>query len=252
MTVKAIVQRVHLWAGLLLGVQVLLWMASGAVMSVFPIELVRGETSMFVSEPIALEPETYASPGGIIAQTEGATSVELRRFMGRPVYLARRPGGAAMFDASTGEKITPLKEAQARRVAEQDYVGEGKIVRATLMNNPPHEYRGATPVWRLDMSDKLHTRIYVLPDTGEVRARRNDVWRVYDFFWMLHIMDYKDRENFNNPLVITAAVTGLIFSISGIWIVILRLGRGRYHHDLMLATGRHRRKSETETNSTDA
>jgi hypothetical protein len=229
MNTKAIVQRVHLWAGLLLGVQVLLWMASGVVMSWFPIELVRGETRAFVSEPIALEAQAYASPGGIIAQAEGVTSVELRRFMGRPVYLVKwHNGAAAMYDASTGEKLTPLKEAQARKVAEQDYVGDGKVIRATLMNNPPHEYRGAAPVWRMDLDDRLHTRIYVSPDAGEVRARRNDVWRIYDFFWMLHIMDYKDRENFNNPLIRVAAATGFLFALTGAFMVVTRLRRGRY------------------------
>jgi hypothetical protein len=222
-------------------------------MSWFPIELVRGETSAFQSEPIALEAQAYASPGGVIAQAEGVTSVELRRFMGRPVYLAKWPGGAAaIYDAQSGEKLTPLKEAQARKVAEQDYVGSGKIIRATLMNNPPHEYRGAAPVWRMDLDDRLHTRIYVSPDAGEVRARRNDIWRVYDFFWMLHIMDYKDRDNFNNPLVMAASVTGMIFAISGMWIVILRLGRGRYNHDLMLFTGRHRHKVKPGADATDS
>ena len=243
--VKALVQRIHLWTGLLLGVQVLLWMASGLVMSWFPIELVRGETNAFVSEPLALEAQAYASPGGIIAQAEGATTVELRRFMGRPVYLARwHSGAAAMFDASNGDKITPLKEAQARKVAELDYVGDGKIVSAALVSHPPQEYRGATPVWRIDLDDKLNTRIYVSPETGEVRARRNDIWRLYDFFWMLHIMDYEERENFNNPLVIVASGTGLVFAISGMLIVIFRLRRGRYSNDLKLLTGQSPRKAK--------
>ncbi len=239
MTFKAVVQRVHLWAGLLLGIQVLLWMASGVVMSVFPIELVRGETSAFVSEPVALDAQAFASPGGIIAQAEGVTSVELRRFMGRPVYLAKWPSGAAaMYDAQSGEKLTPLKEPQARKAAEQDYVGEGKIISGALMNNPPHEYRGVTPVWRFDFDDKLNTRIYVLPDTGEVRARRNDVWRVYDFFWALHIMDYDERTNFNSWWLQLFAAAGFVFALSGIIIVIYRIRRGRYGNDLHLMIGK--------------
>lgn len=219
--VKALVQRIHLWTGLLLGVQVLLWMASGLVMSWFPIELVRGETNAFVSEPLALEAQAYASPGGIIAQAEGATTVELRRFMGRPVYLARwHSGAAAMFDASNGDKITPLKEAQARKVAELDYVGDGKIVSAALVSHPPQEYRGATPVWRIDLDDKLNTRIYVSPETGEVRARRNDIWRLYDFFWMLHIMDYDERTDVNNPLLRVATWSAFAMALTGAWLLI--------------------------------
>jgi len=147
-----------------------------------------------------------------------------------------------MYDAQSGEKITPLKEAQARKVAEQDYVGAGKIISAALMTHPPHEYRGATPVWRMDLDDRLHTRIYVSPDTGEVRARRNDIWRVYDFFWALHIMDYDERTNFNSWWLQLFAASGFVFALSGIIIVIYRLRRGRYGNDLKLAAGAKPRK----------
>lgn len=245
MTFRAIVQRVHLWAGLILGIQVLLWMASGVVMSVFPIELVRGETSAYSAPPAVLEPATYASPGGILAQADGATSVELKHFLGRPVYATRGPGAAAgLFDAATGERLSPLSEQLARRAAQQDYLGDGEIVSATLMSFPPQEYRGPTPVWRIDYNDRFNTRLYISPSNGEVRARRNDIWRVYDFFWMLHIMDYENRENFNNPLVITAAIAGFIFALSGMIIVVYRLMRGRYQNDLMLAAGKHPRKKK--------
>ncbi len=240
MNVKALVQRIHLWSGLILGVQVLLWMASGVVMSWFPIELVRGETSAFSAPDTPLDAQTYASPGGIIAQAEGPVSLELRRFLGRPVYLTRGPGAAGLYDASTGEKLTPLKEDMARRVAAQDYVGDGEIVRAAMMTYPPKEYRGERPVWRIDYNDRFHTRLYISPTTGEVRARRNDIWRLYDFFWMLHIMDYKEREDFNNPLLIAASAAGLVFAMSGIIIVVYRLRRGRFGNDLMLIAGKRR------------
>ncbi|WP_425408520.1 PepSY domain-containing protein [Hyphococcus sp.] len=238
MTFKAIVQRVHLWAGLILGIQVLLWMASGVVMSWYPIELVRGETAAYRAPAAPLEPATYASPGGVLAQADGATSVELTHFLGRPVYITRGPDGDGLFDASSGERMSPLPERLARRVAEQDYLGDGEIVEARLMSFPPQEYRGRTPVWRVDFDDKRNTRLYILPGSGEVRARRNDIWRLYDFFWMLHIMDYDERDDFNNPLLMAASLTGFIFALSGVIIVIYRLSRGRFGNDLMLMTGR--------------
>lgn len=247
MAFKTIVQRIHLWAGLILGVQVLLWMASGVIMSWFPIELVRGETNSYQAPPAVLEPATYASPGGILAQAEGATSVELTHFLGRPVYLTRGAGAVGLFDAASGERLSPLSERLARKVAEQDYLGEGDVIRAQLMSFPPHEYRGETPVWRVDFNDRLHTRIYVSQNTGEVRARRNDVWRLYDFFWMLHIMDYGDRTDFNNPLIMTASLTGFIFALSGIVIVVYRLRRGRYKNDLLLfSRGKPKQNKETD------
>ncbi|MEZ5893633.1 MAG: PepSY domain-containing protein [Parvularculaceae bacterium] len=236
---KALVQRIHLWSGLILGIQVLLWMASGVVMSFYPIAQVRGETSVFAQEPQPLDTETYASPGGIIAQSEGVTSVKLRRFLGRPVYETAGPDGGGLYDAASGDKLTPLKEDMARRVATQDFIGDGEVVHASLISFPPQEYRGPTPVWRIDFNDKLNTRIYVSPATGEVKARRNDIWRLYDFFWMLHIMDYKERDNFNTWWLQLFAASGFIFALSGVVIVVLRLAHGRYAHDVRLATGMH-------------
>jgi len=251
MTLKALVQRIHLWAGLLLGVQVLLWMASGAVMSVLSLDKVRGEDLAFAAPRPPLETETYASPGGIIAQTDGATSLELTHFLGRAVYITRgdkgSPGGAtAMFDASTGARMSPLREALARDAARRDFVGEGAIVKADLLSFPPKEYRKETPVWRIEFNDKRHTRIYISPNTGEVLARRNDLWRLYDFFWMLHIMDYEERDNTNNILLIVASITGVVFAFSGVLIVVFRLSRGRYGNDLLWAAGKGKKRQDAD------
>lgn len=246
MRFKTVVQRLHLWSGLILGVQLLLWMASGVVMSWFPIELVRGETSAFASEPLPLKAQTYASPGGIIAQADGATEIELKTFLGRPVY--QTSGGeraTGLYDAASGERMTPLAEKTIRQVARQDYLGAGKIVSASLVSFPPQEYRGERPVWRVDYNDRFNTRLYISPMTGEVNARRNDIWRLYDFFWMLHIMDYGERKNFNNPLLMSASAAGVVFSLSGLIIVGYRLRRGRYGDDLLLAVGRRPNKKKS-------
>ena len=56
-------------------------------------------------------------------------------------------------------------------------------------------------------------------------ARRNDDWRFFDFFWMLHIMDYKERENFNNPLLITVSIFALFTVLAGLLLLVLRLQR---------------------------
>ena len=36
---------VHKWIGIIIGIQIVLWVAGGLVMSAFPIELVRGESA---------------------------------------------------------------------------------------------------------------------------------------------------------------------------------------------------------------
>ncbi|MDP0971870.1 hypothetical protein Q6294_33595, partial [Klebsiella pneumoniae] len=54
---------------------------------------------------------------------------------------------------------------------------------------------------------------------GDVLEHRNKTWRLFDFFWMLHIMDYSGRQDFNNPLVVSAAVGGFWLALSGIWLL---------------------------------
>ncbi len=242
MTFGAVVQRLHLWAGVLLGIQVTLWMLSGVVMSWFHLDLVRGERSMFQAPPPELEAINYASPGGVIAQMDGAQAVELRYFLGRPVYEVKAVDGYALFDARTGTKISPIDEETARAVAKQDYIGDGEIVALSLMTQTPQEYRRDLPVWRADFDDRLNTRLYISPNTGQVVSRRNDVWRLYDFFWMLHIMDYGERVDFNNPLVKAASAAGFLFALTGLIMVIMKKGRRQIKQDLAFVFRRGGRK----------
>lgn len=226
-----VVHVAHRWLGLLLAAQVMLWMASGVIMSWFPIEQVRGETAAAIEAPPALSAARYFPPDGVIAGFPGATDVRLKIWLGRPVYVVSGASGRALVDAASGEILSPLGEDLARQAAEADYRGQGTLERLVLTNNPSAEYRGPAPVWRADFSDADETRLYVSPQTGEVLARRNRVWRLYDFFWMLHIMDYEAREDFNNPLIRAFSATGFLFALTGLFLVAVRVRGGQYRAD---------------------
>jgi len=227
MRLRPFVQTLHRWLGLALGAQLVLWMTSGVVMSLLPIAHVRGETAAALNAPVELPVQHYYPPAGVLSEVDGAQQLTLKTWQGREVYVVSAAGGTSMFDADTGERLTPISEALARRVARADFTGEGEIAKIALMR----EFGGAGPVWRADFDDADETRLYISPDTGEVVSRRNRVWRFYDFFWMLHIMDYDTRENFNNPLIRAFAITGLLFALSGVALVVFRLAGGRYRDD---------------------
>ena len=237
MNLKRAFQLTHRWLALLLGAQVFLWILSGVVMSWFHISLVRGETNAAVIFPPELEARSYASPGGAIAQVEGATQVTLRSFLGNPVYEVTAARERALFDARTGARLSPIDEASARSVATGDYVGDAELLTVALLDETPQEYRGLKPVWRAQFDDRLNTRLYISPQTGEIVARRNAVWRLYDFFWMLHIMDYGEREDFNNPLVRAASATALLFAFTGVALVLIRIKSGRFADDVKRRRG---------------
>lgn len=238
MKLRRAVQHLHRWLGLFLVIQIVLWMASGVVMSLLPIKWVRGENAIAYSAPAELEVQNYFPPAGVVAAFDGASEVTLKSWLGREIYLVKGPAGAAIFDADSGERLSPISAAEARRVAVADFAGLDAVLDTNYINNPPHEAAGRGPLWRVTFDDPDETRLYVSPDTGDVVVRRNRLWRFYDFFWMLHIMDYRDRDNFNNPLVRTFALTGFAFALSGLALVVVRIRNGRYVEDARRAAGR--------------
>lgn len=231
MRFRQFIHTLHRWLALALGVQVVIWTMSGVVMSLLPIEHVRGENMIAYDAPTDLKVQNYFPPAGVLAEVEGAREATLKTWLGREVYIVTGAAGKAMFDADTGERISPISEEDARRAAVADFAGDDQIERATHLNQSPREAGKRGPLWRIEFSDRNETRLYVSPDTGEVVARRNRIWRFYDFFWMLHIMDYEERDNFNNPLIRIFATTGLLFALSGLMIIGFRIQTRRYAED---------------------
>ncbi|MDX2416141.1 MAG: 2Fe-2S iron-sulfur cluster-binding protein, partial [Xanthomonadales bacterium] len=94
--------------------------------------------------------------------------------------------------------------------------GDGEITSSEPGMAPDMETRRNNGAyWRVHFSDRANTAIYISASTGEILERRNRYWRVRDFFWMLHIMDYSGRKNFNNSLVISIALIAIWLGISG-------------------------------------
>jgi uncharacterized iron-regulated membrane protein len=212
--------KIHKWVGLIVGIQVLLWTASGFIMSFFPIEKVRGENEMN-REPEP--PFTLAEVGidirDLFASNDHAAlqRVTLRRALGRLVYeLEDASGRIQMIDAESGQLMSPLSDSLAAAFARRDFTGEGEPIAVQWVEATTSEYRKKVPVWRVDFNNDLQTAIYVSPENGEILARRNTIWRLYDFFWMLHIMDYKNRTDFNHPLLVGAAVLAFTVSLTGV------------------------------------
>jgi hypothetical protein len=48
-----------------------------------------------------------------------------------------------------------------------------------------------------------------------VTKHRNGIWRAFDFLWMLHTMDYRSRDDFNNPLLRGVAAMAVVAVLSG-------------------------------------
>jgi uncharacterized iron-regulated membrane protein len=134
-----------------------------------------------------------------------------------------------MYDAASGEKLSPIGETEARAIAAADFAPQGEIVSVLLIEKKQGEYKNAVPAWQVRFDNWKETHIYVHANTGLVMARRNAIWRGFDFMWMLHILDFQERENFNNWLLRSLSVLSLITIVTGyvLWLVTTPLLRRR-------------------------
>jgi hypothetical protein len=226
--IPRLIPRLHNILGLLVGGQVLLWIASGFFFTIFPIEQVRGE-HLRAAAPAALAlPEAGFAP---LADVMGAEvkAVRLKPFLNGAAYETETPEGKALFDAATGAPLSPLSEGLARQVAETGWAGEGALAALTLIDTAPREAgRGhGRAMWRADFDGHDTATFWIDPQTGDIAAVRTGLWRTYDLFWGLHIMDWTNRETFTSWWMKFAAFLSLVLTLAGIWLVIVRVRRGR-------------------------
>lgn len=224
---------VHRWLGLIVGVQIVLWCLGGLIFATHDLAWVRGEDGRNPERAASLDlARVRLTPDAAVARLGAAKAVDeivLRPILGRAVYEIRHGDVTALVDAEDGTVLSPLGRDTAIAIARADRAGQPEVLATTLIErDPPTEYReGALPAWQIAFADGEGTHVYVSANTGRVTARRNDAWRRFDFFWMLHTMDYRDRDDFNHPLLIAAAAAALITLASGFALWGIRLRRRR-------------------------
>ena len=220
------VRRTHKWLGLVIGVQALLWMISGLYMAVVPLTVIHGDHLAHVaSEP--LNPAgSRVRQGKLATMYPGMTALRLKSMLGKDVYEIKQGKHTVLVDAHSGTQISPLERDTIHALAEAMYVGQGTIRSIECVIKAPQEV-GARPVplWAVNFEDIGATTLYFSPHSGELVARRHTLWRLFDFLWMLHIMDYQERDNVNNTLLRVAALTGAAFALSGAWLLLYSFKR---------------------------
>ncbi len=96
-------------------------------------------------------------------------------------------------------------------------------------------------MWRVQFEDAETTRVFVSPENGKIVGVRTGTWRLYDFFWGLHIMDWKNHEDFNTPWMMAFAAGGLILAVAGVVLLTTRWPRRRRRKSLAIGNWWRRR-----------
>ena len=219
-------RRIHKWVGVLIGLQFLLWAISGTAMALLDMEQVAGGPS--AERPVpplpALSPAWPVIQDAVGGKVEG---MRTRALLDRQLLEVSGPGGTMLIDPIGGKPVTigaPLASAIAGSAHPSGMAPKSvsKLSEVTLAVRD-HDL----PIWKVDFADPVGSSYYVSGTTGELLERRNDSWRWWDFFWMLHNMDYAKRTSFNHPLIIAAGIAMAWLAVTGFWL----LFRTMWRHD---------------------
>jgi len=246
-------RKLHKWIALAIGIQVAIWMLSGLVMGLLDHDLVTGHNTQAEAryQPVVTPSTDFVDVNTITSQLASQLGeeakilrVRLHTLLGRATYSIVTEREKFLYDATSGLKV-PVDDALAQAIAVRDYGGEGSVGAITKLEAPTMEVRRHTGiVWRVDFDDAFETSVYVSGQDGSVLERRNSTWRLFDLFWMLHIMDYQNRESFNNAFAIIFSLTAAWFAITGMFLLFDSFNRNEF---LALLPGDRWRKKASVT-----
>jgi len=215
-------RSLHKWLGLVVGLQVLIWLGSGLYMVVVDLDFIHGDPLVKNTQQTVTVPATaQVSVAGLHQQYPGATAIGLQAVLRNTFFTVTTKENRYLVDPQNGEVVSPLKEKTVREIATFYYNGNAAIRNIELLTDtPPREIgRRPLPLWRVDFDDRFNTSFYIDPYSGGLSTRRHQYWRIFDFLFMLHIMDYDERADVHNLLLKVAQFTGVAFGITGLWLL---------------------------------
>jgi hypothetical protein len=214
----------HLWIGVFVGIQLLLWTASGLFMTSNAIEVVRGTTLRRAVAPVdlralgpVLPPSAVLPPEAVLATP--VERAELLQVLGRPAYKLTAGERSWLVDARSGRDRV-IGHGDALAIAQQQVWLTAPLAAMPVTDPPPLELRRPGGAWLVSDADDTHVYIGT---TGEVLAVRTTLWRWFDFAWGLHILDPQGREDTHHPLLIASAALSLLSVLSGFVLIWRRL-----------------------------
>lgn len=197
--------RWHIWLGWLIAIPVLLWLVSGTIMALRPLDEVRGDDLIQTLPPVDMAKVIYPKVH------EPLRELRLVPQADGPVWIATAEDGQRWrYSAYYGTATPPVIEEEARSIAVSGYKGKAALNTVTFFpaDAAPAELRLEMPTWQAAFADG--TNLYIDGMTGEIIGARTGKWRLYDLMWKLHIMDPQLSGKASNPILLFFAVAALI------------------------------------------
>lgn len=225
---KLLIRKSHRYLGIFIGIQFLFWTLGGLYFSWTNLKEIHGDHLRKEKESFNFSTVNFISPATVTDEILKANStakiarIQTIELFGDPFYAVTFHSGkkheTILANAANGRIRPKISEDEARRIAGESLAEPRNIKQISYLTeenvNTHHEYREKPlPAWAVTFEDGL--TVYIAAETGQIQAFRTNDWRVFDFLWMLHTMDFETRDNINNYLLRGFSILGIATILSG-------------------------------------
>ena len=224
---QKLIRKSHRYLGVFLGIQFLFWTIGGLYFSWTNIKSIRGEDIRKEASSIKIN-DLSSDLKDVISQIRKSDSIhylkaiQIAEINGVPNYQITFHNGerlkTVLANVVSNEIRLPLNKDEATIIAKNSLKNESTVTSVEYLTTTSghHEYREKPlPAYAISFEGAVNTTVYVSAELGTVQTYRNNQWRIFDFLWMLHVMDYQNRDNINNWLLRLFSAIGLITLASG-------------------------------------
>lgn len=211
------IRKAHRYLGLFLGIQFIMWTVSGLYFSWTDIDEIHGD--QFLNHTMAKTSFSNLISPAEIESNKDITSLELLNIADKPYYWVNEN---ELFDARTGDSKNGITKEEALYIAKKNIRNDLKVASIDTLTETGghHEFRqrkdvGKLPAYVVSYSNDEALKAYISVNNGQFQTIRHRDWRIFDFLWMTHTMDYEGRDDFNNWILRIFSVLGLITVFSG-------------------------------------
>lgn len=232
LAVRILVQA-HRWLGLVLGLVVMLWFASGiAMIYVGGMPALEPQARLDRLPQLPLDRISIAPAEAAQRMGEPDAIPVLSTALGRPAY--RFASGSTVF-ADDGSQLTPIDERAAAAVVRQFLGAEVPGLSFTGRIESPDQWtlslRRAMPLLQFEAGDDAGTRIYVASRTAEVvltttRSQRVGAWVASIPHW-LYFSSLRQNQPLWYRLVVTLATLACVLAALGLALAFTQWRRKR-------------------------
>ena len=207
-------RKIHRFLGVSIGIQILFWTISGLYFTWTNIDEIHGD--QFLNEHAHMNHKQIQSDSINFPDSLGAiSSLQLRFILNQSYFWIN---DSILVNANTGEIKSELSKEEAIAIAKEHINPEFDVDEVLFLEEvgAHHEYRERPlPAWEIRFKGLDNLSAYVSIKDGSFQRVRHSSWRIFDFLWMTHTMDYKTRDNFNHWVIRGFSVLGLITVLSG-------------------------------------